>query len=569
MTKAKKRKCVVGYAVVALLALGFSLFFVATSYADCNLNKNGSKLDEFAQNNILFYCPGASNNSLCAGASYGSEITWDDLDRCGETDIDCRMKKLLEAYAPFAMNLQRWYGVPWELPFAVMITESGAGTEATPDYPNQKAKSKGYYNMMGLTWDNWFGEVEHYEKEHEPFEICLGGDQKCQGNNFSYYDSISKMMLGFVVYHLRAGPEKNPAAIEGLKQLNPDSSYEGALRDSIDKMLQSYCYIETTDGKKSACYTDEVMDIIRGDGGKYHNTTIQDMIKAYGWKNSTELAISENLPAGGYVSTDEFVSENGWGGWTDIREGAWDAYGALGLPADVADGIGGFNSGCGTRLQGSCFKLESEYDGGCTDDNFTFFFQGKGTTWANEPYAECLVRDAACGPTSIAMIATAMNNTLITPLDVVTKVKERDGPNPENWKIQIRGCGGSSSYVLGVVEEYGLHYETLNPLGSNFNVETINSYLDNGDMVLVGVGGEVLDFYDKDNNFGQEALSAPDLGHYVVIRARTDDGYWSLFDGGQWYGVYRNFRKYDPETVVNAVKVHNGNGRGGAWRVFK
>ena len=198
MTKMQKRKCILGYVLLVILTIivncGVIAICSAISVKDAN-DGGATKIqmiDQYAQINNLFYNPTESTD-LCEGAGYTQEVTWRDLDRYDDSDVDGRMELLLETYAPFAMDLQRWYGVPWELPFAVMIEESGAGTEPTPDYPNQKAKSLGYYNMMGLTWSKWFGEIEHYEVGHEEYEICLAG-QDCQTNNFSYYDSISKMI---------------------------------------------------------------------------------------------------------------------------------------------------------------------------------------------------------------------------------------------------------------------------------------------------------------------------------------------------------------------------------------
>lgn len=545
--------------IVSTIIVGSVIIFNTYSVLAEKCKLSNQKLDEFSQANILFYCPGAST-SLCSGASYGGEITWDDLDRCAATDVGCRIGKLLDAYALFAMNLQRWYGVPWELPFAVMITESGAGTEATPDYPNQKAKSKGYYNMMGLTWDKWFGETEHYEVEHEPFYICLSEDEKCQGNNFSYYDSISKMMLGFVIYHLRAGPEKNPAALDGLKQLEPNSEYENKLRDSIDKMLQSYCYVETVDGKKSACYTDEVMDIIRGDGGKYNNTTIQDKMKEHGWKNSTELAISENLPAGGYVSTDEFVQENGWGGWTDIREGAWESYGELGLPVDVAGGLGVGGTGCGTKLHGNCFKLDNGYDGGCTKDGFTFFLQSGGyengvarATWGNDSYACGTIGDSGCGPSSAAMIITALTDQLVTPGMVADKIKERDGTS---WRMQICNNGTNGIYMRDIFSEYGLSAtgpsESFSSSNIKESVQYVNSELDKGNMMYFTLGSYPVE-YCTDEACGLTA-NIGGGGHFIAIRGRSDDGMWLTFNSSDYP---ENDYRYDPESLLNAYFAHN------------
>ena len=64
-----------------------------------------------------------------------------------------------------------------------------------------------------------------------------------------------------MIYHLRAGPEKNAPAIEGLKQLEPTSDYESRLENSIDKLLQIYCVIREG-GIVRSCYTDEVNQFV-------------------------------------------------------------------------------------------------------------------------------------------------------------------------------------------------------------------------------------------------------------------------------------------------------------------
>ena len=86
---------------------------------------NDSWMNNFSQNNILYYDPTCSNYTYSAWN--GEEVTWEQLDQIPEGDTRASITLLAETYGELAMALQKEYGVPWELVFIQMGNESGGG----------------------------------------------------------------------------------------------------------------------------------------------------------------------------------------------------------------------------------------------------------------------------------------------------------------------------------------------------------------------------------------------------------------------------------------------------------
>ena len=259
----------------------------------------------------MFYDPGERDNCKSTVAYSGNEITWEDLNALSGND---RLKLLVRNYGEFAMELQKYYGVPWEMPFAVMVLESNVGTDKNS--VSYRIEQAGYYNLMGLT--DGYGE-DHY-KNQSYSGLAVGQ------NTFSGYDSISQMLLGFFIFHARNGHKPDTSYDAGLKLLKPE---DYKLREAIADFMDSYCG-NAEEGEYCSVGAG-IYEIIRtGEGTNY--TGLLDVVNEMGWKNSEELAKSENIQPGG-IATERW-------GWGDIRSQIWEAYGEAGLPTDEASKFG-------------------------------------------------------------------------------------------------------------------------------------------------------------------------------------------------------------------------------------
>ncbi|MBR3116223.1 N-acetylmuramoyl-L-alanine amidase [Candidatus Saccharibacteria bacterium] len=282
---------------------------------------------------------GSSGVCNLGGAFNGTEVTWQDLAPLGTND---RLKLLVERYGEYAMQLQKYYGIPWELPFAVMVFESEVGTNTNSvSYLVQQA---GYYNMMGLTYPV---PGEHEEYVVDRYRVTNAGDNGCFRNEkykqcHVAYESISKMLLGYTIYHGRSGYEGDASYDGGLKLLSP-SNYN--LNDAIKKLMHSYCGTTT-----SSTYCGDgtgITDVIRGGTSRLAKdySGLMDVVKEKGWMNSEELAKAWNIQPGG-IATQQW-------GWGDIREQIWNAYGEAGLPGNASATTGATSITGGTASTGT------------------------------------------------------------------------------------------------------------------------------------------------------------------------------------------------------------------------
>lgn len=291
-----------------ILVFTVSFFLILIPVVSVNALTQQQLLD-LSQNNILFYEPDDECKSTVKYSR--DELTWEDLRSLEGND---RLKLVVETYGEYAMQLQKYYGVPWEMPFAQMVFESQVGADHTEESVSYKIEQAGYFNMLGLTGGNG---VDHYKSQSYPGYETI--DSLGDFHNFAGYDNISKMLLGYTIYHVRNGNMPDEAYDKGLKMLSPD---DYRLKEAIPALMYSYC--------PGGCYQNEIWSIIRS--GDTPWTGLLDVVKEKGWKNSEELAKEWNIQPGG-IATEKW-------GWGDIREQIWEEYGENGLPIDAATKFG-------------------------------------------------------------------------------------------------------------------------------------------------------------------------------------------------------------------------------------
>ena len=163
---------------------------------------------------------------------------------------------------------------------------------------------------------------------------------------------------------------------------------------------------------------------------------------------------------------------------------------------------------------------------GQDDDGLVFYYQWD-EPWGSLPYGSCggtTIGDAGCGPTSLAMIITALSDKAVTP-DIIAKKAASGG---------YRVCGsGSSHAVTDLAKDYGLKVKDY----GRPSIAEINKALKDGVMFHVAGSGP--------NPFSGG-------GHFIGIRGITEDGKWLIFDSAH-KGTDNNTRAWNPAEIYPYV----------------
>lgn len=155
-------------------------------------------------------------------------------------------------------------------------------------------------------------------------------------------------------------------------------------------------------------------------------------------------------------------------------------------------------------------------------DGFTIYNQND-SQWNDTKYGTSTIGEAGCGPSAMAMIITALTGNSVTPLDTAKYADER------GLFVDNQGSSHSISTVLS--EHWG-----LSARGINADVAAINEVLRSDGLILaVGNGG---------------APYTPG-GHFIVIRAVTEDGKWLVGDSnGIGGGMANSAKEWDPVSLL-------------------
>lgn len=177
----------------------------------------------------------------------------------------------------------------------------------------------------------------------------------------------------------------------------------------------------------------------------------------------------------------------------------------------------------------------SDYDG----SGFPYYNQfdsqwasipwGGGTGACGNGFHVNTIGASGCGPSSFAMMATALTGKKITP-DMTAKIAGEQGchvTSGSDWKI---------TQVLA--KEYGLQYKDLAASGSGDAIQKITTALKDGWMI---------------HTSGKGSSPFTSGGHYIGIRGITEDGKWLIADSNGTKGRENTLSKaFDPAAVVNA-----------------
>lgn len=180
--------------------------------------------------------------------------------------------------------------------------------------------------------------------------------------------------------------------------------------------------------------------------------------------------------------------------------------------ADGSTSTSGYSDGC------SGDGTPSEYI-----DGFAIFNQ-YDPQWANEPFGSSTISAAGCGPSAMAMAIKALTGINITPVDTANFGSENN--------LYVEGAGSSWSIAPKMSENWGL---TATNIGGN--IADINAGLRDGGIIITSGAG-----------------SSPftSSGHYILIRAVTENGMWLVADSNGQKGIDNSSVEYDPTTLINS-----------------
>jgi hypothetical protein len=190
---------------------------------------------------------------------------------------------------------------------------------------------------------------------------------------------------------------------------------------------------------------------------------------------------------------------------------------------DTPAGIAGNGSGCAPSDFVNGFTVYNQCD----------------PEWGGNAYGTDTICRAGCGPAAMAMIITAMTGKKVTPADTVPIAYQKGA-----WAGYDRGSWQTVSPILA--EHYGLKAKSLD-MGKGDIVSQINNALANGALISLSGKGAAEPFFTQ--------------GHYIVIRAVTEDGKWLIGDSGR---RDTSDDEWDPQTLLPAMAVNNN-----IWAITK
>ena len=172
------------------------------------------------------------------------------------------------------------------------------------------------------------------------------------------------------------------------------------------------------------------------------------------------------------------------------------------------DRLNGRSNGCGNIVDG--FVWYAQWD----------------ERWVDAPFGSSTIGPSGCGPTSFAMLATALLGREILPDEVAKISGDAD--------MYVPGAGSSWAITEFLAKKYGLEYEQVNVNGDI--IGTVSKYLKEGWMIHTTGAGS--------------APFTPN-GHYIGIRGITSDGKWLIADSAHQESDSTE-RQWDPSEIVSA-----------------
>lgn len=166
------------------------------------------------------------------------------------------------------------------------------------------------------------------------------------------------------------------------------------------------------------------------------------------------------------------------------------------------------------------------------DDNSFKIYDQCDPQWGSQMYASETICASACGPSSMAMIITALTGKEVTPPETA-KVSHEKGTS------HISGSSWDISEVLS--EHWGLTWTHIPE--SEVSVAKINEVLSDGKTLI--------------NTSGAGSAPFTSGGHFITIRGVTPDGKWKVGNSNGPGGLEDSKKEWDPEYILSMMRHGN------------
>jgi hypothetical protein len=182
-------------------------------------------------------------------------------------------------------------------------------------------------------------------------------------------------------------------------------------------------------------------------------------------------------------------------------------------------------AGASTAGSSACTPTASTSD--FAADGFVIYNQFD-PKWAKLPYGSATIAAAGCGPSSMAMIITALTGQSVTPKETTAYADE---------KGMYTAAGSSWAIARVVAEHWGLKARNISK-----SAFAVNEVLNAGGLVITS---------------GSGATPFTSGGHYITIRGVTASGKWKIGDSNGNKGRENSNKEWDPEYILDIANTGN------------
>jgi hypothetical protein len=163
-----------------------------------------------------------------------------------------------------------------------------------------------------------------------------------------------------------------------------------------------------------------------------------------------------------------------------------------------------------------------------TDDSFVIYNQ-YDPKWAKIPFGSKTIGEVGCGPSSMAMIITALTGKSVTPAQT--------GPYADSQHMYVEGYGSSWTLASVLAKHWDLQSKNIPA-----TVDAINAVLNAGGLVITS---------------GTGATPFTGGGHYITIRGISESGKWMIADSNGSDGLANSNKEWVPQYILDIANKGN------------
>jgi len=392
------------------------------------------------------------------------------------------------------------------------------GTTKRSDYAAEIYEKYASANAIPTTGTggNTSGNTPSSNSANDGSNITIIGDSITVAST----DALQKILLG-VDIHAKVGRQfaktYDDSGTENLEKIISDNG----LRDTLVFALG------TNDSNLKESQVQEVLDLVKADGNHkiifVTNYNANDK-NAYAQNNallSTTASKNSNVTLvdwAGAVSANpsKYLNSDGIHPTAEGQElfatlirDAINSANSTPSAIDYCNTGGGNSPYTGTGIP-QYFQCDNQWGG---------LMFGSGGIHGSSGSSIC---DSGCGPTSFAMMATALLGKNILPSETADVAGKAN--------MHVAGAGSSWEITKVLANHYGLQYKDL----GTCNVDTISQYLRDGWMI---------------HTSGKGSAPFTSGGHYIGIAGINSNGEWYIANSA---GHNNANKYYSPNAVVNA-----------------